>query len=728
MKKELVIIGVVAAIAVAFFAGRAFDKPAPAPSVPSPKAETPSSKVESTPANAVETAKVVASVKVARHPVMGPADARVTIVEISDFQCPFCARGTETVKALQKAYPGDLRVVFIHLPLPFHDQAVPAAIASMAAHRQGKFWQLHSQLFAASKKLSTAQIELSAKAAGLDMSRFRKDVKDPALREQVADDTAIANSLGIGGTPAYFINGVQISGAQPLSKMKAVVEAQLRRADALLREGVPRSKLHQRSWRRNNPAKADAAIDWIIRGRKPPKSARPKPKPQEKQPAQVKAPAKPVHPAKDKTVWRATLRGSEPSRGPKDAPITLVLYTDFQCPFCSRVRPALAQVEKTYAGKVRLVFKNQPLSFHKLAPLAAEAGLCAHAQGRFWEMEAHLFSHQKELKPAQLLAHGKQLGLDTRQFASCLTKHSQRSTLAADMKSAAELQVSGTPTTFVNGRKISGAQPFSVFARVIDQELAKAAALTKAGTAPAALYDKLIAKGKRVEVRPELGESVFKFDISGSPRLGPAKTKIQIVVFEDLQCPFCARLGPALAAVRRQLGDAVSVVIKHLPLSNQCNAAMGRDMHPAACQAAFWAMAAYDQELFFAFSKQVFANMKTLMPDDGDLPSRLKTLEFNLKAHAKAVKVDLVKAEQYIAEQRFSATIGRDIREAAQLRLRGTPSVFINGREYNGPLSPDRIIAAAKMALADSKRRKQTRRAPPPTTARPGPAPASTPR
>ncbi len=713
MKKEHIILLVVVAVVVAFFVGRAYNAGSlgstprrAAAAAPGPTAHAASSGAPQTtaPASKPAAASVPAAAAVSRHPSVGPEDALVTIVEISDFQCPFCKKGKETLEALRKAHPTDVRLVFVHLPLAFHEHARPAAIASLAAHRQGRFWPLYDKLFAGQRDLTQNSIAKMAASVGLDMARFKRDLADSALAEQVDNDTAIAATLGVGGTPAYFINGVQISGAQPKEKMAAVIDAQLKRADELLQQGTPRGKLHLRMWRRNNPAKADAAINWIMRGREPPKSARPKPqeKTKDTKPAEVAKPKEPVHPAKDKTVWKVEIAGDEPTRGNPDALVTLVIFTDFQCPFCSRVRPSLAQVEKTYGTKVRLVFKNQPLSFHKLAPLAAEAGLCAHAQGKFWPMEEQLFTHQRELEPAQLQAHAKAIGLDTKKFAACLAQHQQRPALDRDVHLAAQLQVTGTPTTFVNGRKIPGAQPFGVFSRVIDQELERANKAVAAGASVKKLYASLVAQGKIVAVRPELGATTFSFDFTGSPRLGPANAKIQIAVFEDLQCPFCARLAPILASVRAKLGDEVAVVFKHLPLSNQCNVAMGRDMHPAACHAAFWAMAAQDQDLFWGFAKRVFADMRGLMPDGDQLDVRLAALDTNLRRHAKDAGVDLVKAELYVKQQRFAPTLERDIREAAQLKVSGTPAVFINGREYNGPLAVDRIIAAAKRVLKEA--------------------------
>ncbi len=696
MRKELTILLVVAVAAVAFFVGRLQD-PAPSPS-PTSDAASVAAQAAPEPEPPPPTPAKVAVAPVVRHPARGPANARVTVVEISDFECPFCARGRATLEELRQAHADDVRVVFVHLPLAFHEHARPAAIASMAAHRQGKFWQLYERFFDHKGSLAPPVVLKYAREIGLDMAQFERDRADPAVAEQVADDTAIAASLGVSGTPAYFVNGVQISGAQPKEKVQAVLESQLAKADRALQSGAPRSKLHARMWRENNPAKADVAIDWIIRGRKPPKSARPKPQKGPSKEAE-KPKKKAVHPAKDPTVWKVALRGDEPARGADKALVTAVLFTDFECPFCARVRPAIAQLEASFKGKLRLVFKNQPLSFHKRAPLAAEAGLCAHKQGKFWQMEEHLFTHQKELAPADLVAHAKAIGLKVPVFRRCLDKHETHELVQQDRQLAASLGVTGTPTLFINGRKVSGAQPFGVFARVVRQELDRAAKLLAGGAKPDTLYGQAIAQGKALTLPKELSDVVVKLDLTGSPRLGAADAPIQIAVFEDLQCPFCARLHDVLSEVRRTLGAKAAVVFKHLPLSSQCNPTMGRDMHPAACRAAAWAMAAEEQQVFWAFTKRVFADMRGLMPKDGTLEARLTKLDENLMRHAKLAGVDLQKAAAYLSSRRYETTIRRDIGEAARFRVRGTPSVYLNGRAYNGPLSAERIAAAARRAL-----------------------------
>jgi len=162
-----------------------------------------------------------------------------------------------------------------------------------------------------------------------------------------------------------------------------------------------------------------------------------------------------------------------PVKGPADAKVTIVEFSDFQCPFCSREVPVIERVLKDYAGKVRVIFRHFPLDFHEQAQKAAEASLCAHEQGKFWEMHDKLFASQGALEPPKLKEYAKGLQLDAAKFDKCLDGGEKKAAVEADMKAAGEAGVSGTPAFFVNGILISGAQEFDKFKEVIDRELAR---------------------------------------------------------------------------------------------------------------------------------------------------------------------------------------------------------------------------------------------------------------
>jgi len=160
----------------------------------------------------------------ASSPVMGPANAPITLVEFSDFECPFCKRGASTVEEVVNAYPGKIKVVFKNRPLSFHKNAMPAAKASIAAHKQGKFAEYKKVLFENQQKLSDAFYEETATKLGLKLDQFKKDMASKEVEDLIKADEAMADKFGVDGTPSFFLNGVQLQGAQPLPEFKRVVD------------------------------------------------------------------------------------------------------------------------------------------------------------------------------------------------------------------------------------------------------------------------------------------------------------------------------------------------------------------------------------------------------------------------------------------------------------------------------------------------------------------------
>jgi len=162
---------------------------------------------------------------------------------------------------------------------------------------------------------------------------------------------------------------------------------------------------------------------------------------------------------------------NEPARGPVDAPIQLVEYSDFQCPYCARSQSAVAQVMATYGDRVRHVFRDYPLPMHEHAHVAAQAAQCAHDQGQFWEYGAILFANMKALTADDLKRHATAAGLDLPRFESCLDSGRFGDGVDEDLRSGQALGVTGTPAFFINGRLLSGARPFQDFKRLIEEEL-----------------------------------------------------------------------------------------------------------------------------------------------------------------------------------------------------------------------------------------------------------------
>ena len=167
------------------------------------------------------------TVKTDGSPTIGTNSAKVEIVEFSDFQCPFCSRVTPTLKQIEKEYGDQVRIVFKHLPLSIHPKAPAAHAAAEAAHRQGKFWEMHDAIFANQTKMAPEKYLEYATQLGLDLERFKKDVEAPEVKKRVDADAEEAARLNVGGTPGFFVNGRYLSGAQPFEAFKQRIEEEL---------------------------------------------------------------------------------------------------------------------------------------------------------------------------------------------------------------------------------------------------------------------------------------------------------------------------------------------------------------------------------------------------------------------------------------------------------------------------------------------------------------------
>ena len=372
-------------------------------------------------------------------PSEGRADAPVTLVEFTDYQCPFCGRANGTVEQLREKYGEQLRVVLRENPLPMHPQARAAALAALAAGEQGKYWQMHTALFAHQKQLSDALYPQLAKELGLDTDRFDSDRKSGRLEAVLDRDLGLGQKLGVRGTPAFFINGRPIVGAQPQAQFATLIDAELAHAQQLRDQGVAADGIYA------------AAVAHGLDA----------------------APAAPQQAEAASSKVEQVELGSAVARGATSAPVTVVAFSDFQCPFCSRAETTLKALDEAYPGKLRFVMLQKPLPFHDHARDAAKVALAAGEQGKFWEMHDLLFAHQTQLDRPALEGYAQQLGLDVARFRSAMDAPDLEAQIAADEHEAARLGVQGTPTFFVNGHRIVGAQPLATFKPVIDAALAQ---------------------------------------------------------------------------------------------------------------------------------------------------------------------------------------------------------------------------------------------------------------
>jgi protein-disulfide isomerase len=392
------------------------------------------------PAPAPAQQSVVYRVPVDGLPAIGDANALVTVVAFTDYQCPYCQRAEGTISQLQARYPGVLRVVVAERPLPMHPRARPAALAALAAAEQDDLEGMRARLFAG--PLDDASIEQAAKDEGLRISRFDAD-RDGDAVGVLARSELLADQLGVHGTPTFFVNGRRVVGAQPLETFEAVVDERLASARALVAGGTRTRDVYAQTIAAGLDHVADEPEDdGACKGDGECNG-------QEAPPAGA-------------SVVQVPTEGA-PARGPESAAITVVEFSDYECPFCVKAEPTLHALEAAHPGQVRVVFKNLPLPFHTHARLAAKAAIAADNQGRFWEMHDALFARKGTLDSASIEQLAVDLGLDMTRFDADVADPKTEARVAAEGADAAAAHVSGTPSFFVNGHRVTGAQPLSAF-------------------------------------------------------------------------------------------------------------------------------------------------------------------------------------------------------------------------------------------------------------------------
>lgn len=394
--------------------------------------------------------------------IKGSDRALVTIVELSDYQCPFCKKAHATVEALVGEYQGRVRLAVFEDPLPFHKQAWGAAKWAFAAGEQGKYWQAREALFENQKKLDDEGLATLAKELGLDAVRLEGDRNSQAAERHVQNGVDLAKSLGVTGTPTFFVNGARIVGAQGPGVFRAAIEEAMSKAEAMVARGI----------------RPEDVYSEILKT-----AVAPAPKP-----AGKTAPAKEEgrncgqgcgedgDPGAKQEAGEAEIFdvpvGDVPVRGAANAPVTIVVFTDFECPFCEKAEETVKAIEKEYGQKVRFAYKSYPLPFHDHARLAARAALAAHRQGKFFEYKESLFAHQDALDRPALVKYAAALGLDEARFQKDLDDPTVERAIAADEAQVERLKIGGTPSFFINGRKLVGAQPITAFRTQIDAALA----------------------------------------------------------------------------------------------------------------------------------------------------------------------------------------------------------------------------------------------------------------
>ena len=574
--------------------------------------------------------------------VSGAPDALVTLVEFMDFQCPFCEAVQPTLKRLREEYPrADLRIVFKHNPLPFHKEALPAARAAQTVQKLAgseAFFRYADQLFANQRDLTEDNLELWADEAGVGQASFWNAWESERVITKVEADQELARAIGARGTPNFRVNGVEISGAQPYEQFREVIDRELREARALVDLRVPRIEIYGQRVATNHQPPNDAEDDEVQTEKK----------------------------GEDTAIWKVPI-GNSPTRGPADALVTIVEFGDYQCPFCKRVQPTLAQLEQRYQGKIRFVFKHNPLPFHLRAMPAAMLAIEAHKQkgaAGFWNVHRRLWDSAPALDDTDLESIAKSTGLSLFGVRQAIANLRHKAEAQQDMDLAMDIKARGTPQFFVNGYRVPGAQPLEKFVEVVDQRLEAAEALVQRGTPRSRVYAEIM---KTAKGPPPPETKQVPAPTAASPSRGPAGAPIVVQMFSDYQCPFCSRVLPTIKQLQADYPTQVRVVWRDLPLAFHKDA-------PLAAEAAREAFAQRGNTGYWAMHELLFQHQR----DPGGLERAA------LRSYATQVGLNLSRFDAALDQHTHQAAVNADAALAKAAGIKGTPGFVINGYWVSG--------------------------------------------
>lgn len=348
----------------------------------------------------------------------------------------------------------------------------------------------------------------------------------------------------------------------------------------------------------------------------------------------------------------AVLIAAQVAAGATAAPvIDVVVYSDFQCPFCRQFAQPSRELELKGVDGVttRVTFKHFPLSFHTRAPLAHQAAEAARAQGRFWDMHDLLFLNQQRLSRADLIGHARSLGLDIDRFEKDLDSEAVRLAVARDIADGAKAGVTATPSYSINGKMFTGSRSFAAVAALVAGEQRRARALA------------------------EIPDEMLAF--------GPADAAVTIELFADLASPLTAPALSTLQNMQRRNDSGIRVQFRNLPLPFHRSALPAHEAGMAAARAGcFWDFAAF------------IARQPAI--DDATIADAGRRCGLDPHELAAAVR-----------EHRYLPRVEADRDEAASRGLRGSPVIIVNGKRFDGLLDERTLTAAVDAALADAARR-----------------------
>lgn len=395
-------------------------------------------------------------IEVGSSPSRGSEAAPVTIVMFSDFQCPYCTQALATIAELEREYPGEIRFVYKALPLNTHPYAMMAALVGHSAQAQGKFWEFHDRIFSGGG-IDEEIIRDYAIEVGLDLERVARELDSLEYGPEIRRDLRTAKRLKLRSTPVFFINGRVLDGARPKHIFRQVIDQELELAEKLGEKGIAGAQLYPyvTQW-------GYTAIEFA-----------------DEQPE-----------LDSDSVYPVPI-GDSPVRGPADAPITVVAFSDFQCPYCARGHETMEVLRERYGDQIRFVFKHFPLPGHPRGALASRGSFAAAKAGKFWDYHDAVFAHGARYDADDLLQIAVELGIDPAEFEATLTSEANDVRIEQDIELGMRLGVNGTPAYFINGRPMVGASPEIDFRLLISEELERVEQARAKGIAAADIYGHL---------------------------------------------------------------------------------------------------------------------------------------------------------------------------------------------------------------------------------------------
>lgn len=423
-----------------------------------------------------------------REYALGGEQPLVTIVLWTDYACPPCGRTWQVMKHLVEDYGDDIRVVFRAGTVPGFQHGERATEAALAAGAQGKFWEMHWRLFENPEDFSRPVLRKHAEVIGLDVNQFMDDLDTGAYSGDRVRDRRRATELGLSALPAGFVNGLFVLGFKEEAGWHALIDRELASARRMMQEGIKREAVYAEFMAtakhgqvtEDGPAgqgSAEAEAERLMAERKAMAEAAKAP--------QTEGP---------KHDQRYAIPTGAPGYGPADAPVVLVEFIDYQCPYCRKAHEEIvpALIER-YGDDLRVELRHLPLEIHAGAAPAARAVITASRQGKATEFHEALWKLDGGgLGFSTFVRLADELGMDKEAFERDFQTREVSDALVADLLLARRLGVRGTPGFFVNGRFVDGARSVGTFEGLIDEELERAKALAEQGTARADLNAELM--------------------------------------------------------------------------------------------------------------------------------------------------------------------------------------------------------------------------------------------